>query len=211
MTVCRAAAIGLLAAGALLGGCGTAAGPATVKVPLPITYVQSVRKVKRVPTAVGWLLPHVAGYGCGGFYQPANPRKWKPGDEGAPFGFWQLQLFCTDPHLRLHAPKGGVAAGVVLVWEMPGDAKTPLGKASGQAGLTDLHMVRLDGEPVGEGRIDLGGYESDIVWLREGRTSYVGLGRSYTRPVLVEMYGRDVPYAVLLRFARSLKAVGTQE
>ena len=160
-----------------------------------------------MPAALGLLAPKVRGYACSGFYAPANPKKLTPADSQTqpppnPMGFWQMQLACVNPRLRFHLPKGTMRAGMVWVWEQPGAGGEPVTQALHMGSLTDVRTETLRGTKVGEGRADFGGYESHVVWMLTGRTTWRGLGRTRTAPILIWFTGSAVPLTVLKEFVR---------
>ncbi len=190
-----------------LAGCGSAAQPTSVAVPIPLYDTTTHGKLAKLPAALGLLLPRVSGYSCGGYITLAQAKKYKPGTLVTAPAFWQLQLICVDPRLKFHLPKGRIRAGAVWIDEQPGDRAMTLMQEMQFGGAGDLKTTTVHRLEVGEGSIDFGGYTSQFLWLRKGSTTYIGWGRKYTRPVLIHLYGRTVPMQVLLRFAESLQPI----
>ena len=192
-----------------LAGCGAApVRPKQAPVGFPLYNLLSHGRITRLPAALGLLVPKVRGYACSGFYAPANPKKaTQAGSQPPPnpMGFWQVQLSCVDPHLRLHVPKGTVRAGMVWVWEQPDTGGEPVAQALHMGSLTDVRTATLGETKVGEGRADFGGYASRVVWMLAGRTTWQGLGKMHTAPILIWFMGRAVPLSVLREFAQDTR------
>ncbi len=157
--------------------------------------------VQSLPGQLGLVVPDVPGYTCEGSFTPAQASRLNlnamPPAVGMPF--WQLDAACVDPSLTRLPAKDPDPAHVVLLFEFPSTL------ANFARNLKDVDQISLGGRPALLGRTGFAGTAMPTVSFVEGTSRWTGHGMRLRRSVLVSLYGRDVPIAVLERFARSLR------
>lgn len=198
--------IGAVLLALVLGGCGTITPSNAVQAIIPIYNNTTHKKMSTVPASLGFMVPQVANYHCGGNYMPAQRVKATPTTPPSEVGppFWQLTVICIDPHLKFNLPKGTMRAGMVWIFEMPSNSTSLLKAIQFLHPTADLKISSVDNLPIGIGQVDFGLNENNLVWVLGGKTTWIGDGQKNTEKVIVYLTGRAVPVSVLKEFAKSL-------
>ncbi len=189
--------IGVAFLALVLGGCGASDQPTTPQTNVPIHDLATHKKMSAISASLGLMVPNVPSYTCSGGYQPASVM-------GPPS--WQLTVTCVDPKLKSRSPKGTLRAGMVAIFEQPANKNaTSLIKAIQMVSSTSHLGISSAGSlRVGTGRIDFGGYQSNLLWFLGGNTSWTYAHQQESGKVLVYLTGRAVSTATLKQFAQSM-------
>lgn len=162
--------------------------------------------MRHVPPSLGLLVPQVPNYQCEGVYEPAQTGSSLYPPKPPPF--WQLEIFCVDPHLKFNLPKGPEKAGQVMIFEQP-TGFSSLMKAVQSTGSPSLSGQKggvIEGHQyaVGE-RVTPWKYKDNALFMFGGRTTWTLGGKQKSGTVLILITGRAVSESTLKTFARSMR------